>query len=237
MCTVTWRREGRQFEVFFNRDELRTRPPAHPPIVARAASLCYVAPIDGGAGGSWCAANQSGVIVGILNFYDGNSARPPARPRSRGLLVLDLMDSASVKHLRTAFRENDLSAYPAFILFALDPSDGALFHWDGRRLREDSPAEPHRPLTTSSFDTAAVVAARHARYAALVGAGEPDAASLERFHRDRDPLGAAYSVWMERDDARTVSFSRVRVDDRSVVFRYRDVESAHEYRVELSRRL
>jgi hypothetical protein len=235
MCTVTWRREGSRFEVFFNRDELQTRPPARPPIVAFAAPYRYVAPIDGGAGGSWLAVNEKGLVVGILNFYDGQAAPPPARPRSRGQLVLDQMAHASVEYLRRAFRTADLAAYPSFILVALDPAASALFHWDGRWLREDSPAEPHRPLTTSSFDTAAVVAARRARYAALVGAGEPDAASLERFHRDRDPRGDAYSVWMEREDARTVSFSRVLVDDRAVVFCYREREGTVEHRAELPR--
>ncbi len=237
MCTVTWRREGRRFEIFFNRDELRTRPPAMPPALADVRPFRYVAPIDGRAGGSWLAANERGLAVGVLNFYDGQAAPPPAQSRSRGRLVVDQMAHTDVETLRREIRTTDLARYPAFILFALDPAQSVLFHWNGRDLREEAPAEPHRPLTTSSFDTPNVVSARRARYAALVGAGEPTADALARFHRDRDARGGAYSVWMERDDARTVSFSRLLVDDRAVTFCYNESGSPVGHQAVLPRAL
>lgn len=230
MCTVTWRREGHRLDVLFNRDELRTRPPALPPRIIEAGPHRCVAPIDGRAGGTWLAANDRGLIVGILNFYDGQAAPPPARPCSRGRLVLDQMTHPDVASLRAAFPATGLRVYPAFILLALDPSAGAVFHWDGRTLREDTPAEPFRPLSTSSFDTAAVLAARRARYAELVGEGEPRLDVLMRFHADTHPRGGAYSVRMDREDARTVSFSRVSVTDNQVAFCYtdRDEPRSHE---------
>lgn len=235
MCTVTWRRDGKRLDVLFNRDELRTRPPALPPRLMDAGPHRCIAPIDGRAGGTWLAVNDRGLVVGILNFYDGQAAPPPARPFSRGRLVLDQMAHADVTSLRAVFPKTALSVYPAFILLALDPSGGAVFHWDGRTLREDSPPEPLRPLSTSSFDTAAVLAARRARYAELVGDGDPRLDALMRFHADTHPRGGAYSVLMDRDEARTVSFSWIGVAVDQVVFRYTDRDKSYTHEIRMQR--
>ena len=67
MCTLTWRTAGGGYEVFFNRDERRTRPPARPPAVHRAAGVSYVSPIDAEAGGTWLAVNELGTTLALEN--------------------------------------------------------------------------------------------------------------------------------------------------------------------------
>ena len=47
-----------------------------------------------------------------------------------------------------------------------------------------------------------------------------DATLLDRYHRSTDPEGGAYSVWMTRSDAHTVSFSRVAVVPAQIEFLY-----------------
>ncbi|HMP77379.1 MAG TPA: NRDE family protein [Kiritimatiellia bacterium] len=220
MCTVSWRRAGADFEVFFNRDEQRTRPPAREPRVHADAPIPYVAPIDPVADGTWLAANAAGLVVGILNYYDGQRAPPPPNPCSRGRLVLDQMAQRDAGAVRAAMQAADLSRYPAFVLLALDRAAGVVLHWDGRALRAEAAGERHRPLSTSSVDTDEVLRERRARYAALAGAGEPSAEALLAFHRDTIPRGGAYSVWMERADAWTVSFSRVVVGADAVRYAY-----------------
>lgn len=235
MCTVTWRREGSRLDVFFNRDELRTRPPALPPRLFEIGARRCIAPIDGRAGGTWLAANDAGLVVGILNFYDGQAAPPPPQPCSRGQLVLNQMSLASVDALTRAFPDSDLSVYPAFILIALDSSRGILFHWDGRALRKDLADEALLPITTSSFDTAAVIAARRKRYEQITGSAAPSIEALEQFHADTYPDGGAYAVKMERPDARTVSFSHVCMTDREIEYCYASCDDSRVHRLALPR--
>ena len=226
MCTVTWRRAGPAYEVFFNRDEQRSRPPARPPVVMGVAPQRFVAPIDPRADGTWLAANEAGLAVCVLNYYDGQRAPPPPRPCSRGRLVMDQMPWADAGQVRDAMARADLRRYPAFVLLAFDPRDAVCLHWDGRSLRCEPLADERRPISTSSFDTAEVLRERRARYEALVGSGEPDPEALLRFHRDTSARGGAYSVWMERDDAWTVSFSRVTVAPDAIRFLYQSRDAS-----------
>ncbi len=55
MCTLTWRREGKEtFEVFFNRDEKKTRSMAEPPReFTNPDGLRFLSPVDPDAGGTW----------------------------------------------------------------------------------------------------------------------------------------------------------------------------------------
>lgn len=220
MCTVTWRRDESSYEVFFNRDEKRDRPPARGPQIVKSGTHRFIAPIDGKAGGAWLAANEAGLTVGVLNYYDGQAGPPPAAPRSRGLLVLDQMRLATASAVRDALCGAALDCYPAFVLLAFDPREGWCIHWDGQVARATALDPSARPISTSSFDTVEVLRERRARYGKLVGGGEPSADALQRFHRDTIPRGGAYSVWMERPDAWTVSFSRVIVRPGEIQFLY-----------------
>ena len=55
MCTLTWWRDGSgsgTYEVFFNRDEKKTRSVAEPPKIISDYGLEFVAPIDPDGGGT-----------------------------------------------------------------------------------------------------------------------------------------------------------------------------------------
>lgn len=225
MCTVTWRLEAPDsYELFFNRDERRTRPRALPPGIHQNGRLAYVAATDPQGGGTWLACNQAGLSVGLLNFYaaEGTLDGPPSRGagidggaahhRSRGLLVASMTDAASPAEVRARIGSLDPAAYRPFLLFCLAPfSDPDLWAWDGRSL---SRATPVLPLTTSSYENAAVSDYRRRQFLRF-GSGR-----LEAFHRSYDAARRAHSVFMSRPDARTVSFSRVRVGPDGIRFRY-----------------
>ena len=95
MCTVTWCRTGVGYEIFFNRDERKTRKAARPPSIQRLHGTRYLAPADGDAGGSWIGANEFGVSLALLNNYPAAGREPAPGRISRGLLLLSLMDAES----------------------------------------------------------------------------------------------------------------------------------------------
>jgi hypothetical protein len=199
------------YELFCNRDESRTRKPALPPTLQRRAGVRFIAPTDADAGGSWIAVNEFGLALCLLNYYpaDGGPRCVVAAP-SRGLLLVSLIDSRSGAEAAKKLRKTSLESYRPFLLLVLEPSKPVVQHaWDGRTL---SSADAQLPITTSSFDTANVIAARRAKFAELHG---------EAYHMSRDERGGAYSVCMSRDDAQTVSFSHVIVSAGEIEFRYR----------------
>ena len=101
-------------------------------------------------------------------------------------------------------------------MFSVDPNHAKLWIWNGRRLAESPPA---LPLTTSSYNSGKVTDYRRRRFAAL--GRDPGPEELSKFHLAYDPQQPDFSVRMRRDDARTVSHSRVDVTSNSVSFTYR----------------
>lgn len=213
MCTVSWaaRPDAEGYDLYFNRDERRTRAPERPPELAEQDGVRYLAPADGEAGGTWLAVNELGLTVCLLNGYTETRGPAPAAWRSRGLLVRDLAGMDSAASLQAHLARADLSRYQPFVLLALGPGAPArTLTWDGLALAAQE--DPARPLASSGHDQAAAQQARAARYAELLRQhGSEDEALLERFLSDHDEGPSAFSACMHRADAETRSQCRVGV--------------------------
>jgi len=217
MCTVTWLHEDGGYHLFFNRDEKLTRKPALPPRVAVRDGVHYLAPIDGDFGGTWIAANEFGVSLCLLN---GTRGTRPAAPRSRGLLVLDLVSSRSLEEVANRVEAADLTRYAPFTFVGLAPGDiTQVIEWDGSRAIIRTKPELCNMLTSSSFETGAVKKARVDEFVRLVG-DSSSATRLQEFHRSHAPSRSAYSPCMHRPDAETVSFSHISLDSLGPQFVY-----------------
>ncbi len=215
MCTVTWwlAPDGKGYEVFFNRDELRTRGPATPPTLAEKNGVPYLAPKDADFGGTWLLINAHGVTLGLVNHYPLEPKNPPSRPISRGLLARDLADCADLANLRERLTQLKLRRYGAFFLFACARAEKPRkWTWDTKTLLEDPAADPLPFLTSSSFRTEDVRRHRRDYFAKNWAAkNQLDPANLWQFHLWHDADKSAFGVLMDRGDARTVSFSHITV--------------------------
>ena len=65
MCTVTLLPLGDHLRVMTNRDELHTRPSAHPPFITRAGAALALMPVDPQGGGTWIAGTSAGLVFAI----------------------------------------------------------------------------------------------------------------------------------------------------------------------------
>jgi uncharacterized protein with NRDE domain len=222
MCTVSWLRRAGGYELFCNRDERHTRSTAAPPSVSETRGVRFVAPTDGDHGGSWIGVNEAGLTLCLLNAYEGAQSPTGDDYRSRGLLLTNLMDCLSVSHVRARLSGADLGRYRPFTLAALSARETALLvHWTNDRKTFDEDGDAWVPLTSSSYRPAEVTAVRESvfrRMAEEASAVTPEL--LEEFHRSHDAAGGASSVCMHREDAATVSFSRVRVSAEKIEFAY-----------------
>ncbi len=217
MCTVTWLRARGGYAVCFNRDERRTRGIGQPPEVEQRGDVAVVLPRDPDAGGTWIGANSHGLTLALLNEYQ-EPLRPPVE--SRGTLVDGLLDAGAVEDVERRLRGLELVRFAPFRLLAFGP-DGRVrsARWRAERLAVDDLREDDLPVTSSSRDPGGARQHRRALFASL-----PDRATLaglERFHASHEPERGALSPCMHRDDASTVSFTRVVVDGDAVELAYR----------------
>ena len=210
MCTVSWFQTAQGYELFCNRDELRTRPVAWAPRVRTRHGVRFSAPIDGASGGTWLGVNAFGLTLALLNRQ---GKTPADGALSRGWLVLDLLDSATAEEVRTRLAKLPRHAFPPWTLAVLSRHEPAqVMQWDGQEYWEEL-AVDGTPLTSSSYAAAEVMAARQQQFLTLQAAAATEpCALLEQFHRSHTPAPSAFSVCMHRANAHTVSYSRIRVN-------------------------
>ncbi len=223
MCTASWLTspDGRDgYELLFNRDELLRRAPALPPRRGERCGIRYLATVDGEAGGAWLAVNQFGLSLGLLNRYprDPRSEREaPASPVSRGHLVIEQIDAQDPAEVERRLLKADLGRFRPFTLLALAPAEAPrLFAWNGETLVRA--LEPTPPLISSSVAEAEALTIRTQSWNAF---GPPThVRGLLAFHRSHSPSASAASVCMHREDAQTVSLTRVSVSPEAIALRY-----------------
>jgi uncharacterized protein with NRDE domain len=102
-----------------NRDEFLDRPTAEPAVITHGPWM--MAGQDLTAGGTWLGVNESGVVVGLLNRP--RAGGPDPTRRSRGLLCLELLQSADVTAALARTREERIDAYNSFNLFVGSSED------------------------------------------------------------------------------------------------------------------
>lgn len=216
MCTLTWWRRGSEsFEVFFNRDEKKTRSLAEAPRLHEGGGLRFLAPVDPDSGGTWMAANENGLVVCLLNRWH---EQPPEAPRrSRGLLMMGLANAAGMEDLGERLRRDDLTETAPFVLVGLDRHAEKAWSWNGQQLVSQ---ETTMPLTSSSFRFPEVEKVRKDRLEELTGVATSPRAALTAFHGLEGEEASAYTVRMLRPDARTMSRSRVTVGPQAVHWEY-----------------
>ncbi|MDA1316263.1 MAG: NRDE family protein [Acidobacteria bacterium] len=220
MCTVTWLVEEDGYSLFFNRDERHSRGIAFPPSVDLRNGVEYLSPTDADGGGTWITANQFGLTICLLNSYQQGPQRDVAF-ETRGRIPIEFADARSIAEVADGLETFSLRRFAPFRLLVLQPGEQPwTCLWNGSVLSGDTDARPTMPLTSSSFQTEQVEAARQDTFRQQFCLRGPTKADLEAFHRGHNGESGAHSVCMHRHDAQTVSYSRVTVDEESVCFAY-----------------
>ena len=221
MCTVSWSLEKGGYRLFFNRDEQLTRVAGEPPMQWAHAAGIFYGPKDPLGGGSWIGVNPSGWTTAILNYYDAPATSPTKGLKSRGQLVVSLAPLSDPLQVQAFLQGLVLEDYGPFHLLRVSPvGGGQLWTSDGEHLAHEQVGDQKLPITSSSFDTARVIARRKAIYSALNAGGASSSEALTMFHRHFDTSDMAASVSMRRKDAETVSLSEIWVKPKEIRFDY-----------------
>lgn len=214
MCTLTWIKHPHHYEIFFNRDEQRTRLEAKTPVFHKKTQSIY--PIDPQGGGTWIGLHHTGISLALLNNYQAaQNFKPSSKTLSRGIIIPHLFEfSADCLHLadsKTHLNELLQEAVNEFELDNMSPFHLILFHnsyepvqisWNGLELMT---TEVLQPVTSSSFAFEEVSNQRIAQFNASVKTFDYH----QEYHASHSPEASAYSVCMHRSDAQTVSFTHI----------------------------
>jgi hypothetical protein len=151
MCTVTFIPGRDHIYLTSNRDEKHWRQDAIEPNVYEFISGKILFPKDADAGGTWIAAHENGNAIVFLNGgFVAHQPQPPYR-KSRGLILLDLIEGSTPYNSFLAVKLNNIEPFTAVIW-----DDEHLFEcrWDGKEKHNKQLDEklPHIWSSVTLYD-------------------------------------------------------------------------------------
>ena len=217
MCTLTYRLTAQGYQVFFNRDEQRTRPQAIQPQFDSRLHSAY--PVDPTGGGTWIAVHETGVTLALLNYYQAQVDPSQKTFISRGVIIPHLL--ADIDNVHQQLLDMDLTQFQAFQLCVFDKNlskntvESAFaqqYIWDGKSLTFSTLSiETSLPITSSSVDYDLVYAARKGKFQSMIEQSQSTTSDYINYHQEQGEIGKC-SVRMFREDAKTVSFTQISVN-------------------------
>ena len=221
MCTMSWFKTVDGYELFFNRDEIKTRRRAEVPVIYNDNDVQIASPTDADAGGTWISANHFGITLCLLNHYEKEQLIRHTDWMSRGDIIRRLAVHSSLTNIEESFSSIDLGQYKPFRLYVLDRlGKSVFFTWDGQTMLKEY--DIITPRSSSSYKPEMVRKARKNLFLSKKLSESKDREAYLDFHRSHEPGRSAYSVCMHRDNASTVSLSHIIVDADTVAFSYAD---------------
>ncbi|MBW3697429.1 hypothetical protein EK599_17180 [Vibrio sp. T187] len=220
MCSVTWLLNEEGYQVFFNRDEQKSRALATPPQQLTHNGTKVLMPIDPVGKGSWISLNEHGLSLCLLNNYQGKMPEGPLL--SRGLLLKLLSSSTSLEQVTEHFNQLDIQRFAPFTLLVFRPTLSLVnpevfaFAWDGTNI---DIKQTDSPLFSSGIALEEVQHYRRELYNTLTFDNKTQQ-TLLTFHAHHHPEHGYLSACMHREDAHTVSFTHLNVTDRQLAMSY-----------------
>lgn len=222
MCTLTWLLNDYGYDIFFNRDEQRTREKSEAPRIFKQYSA--IMPIDPQGKGTWIASNFYGMSLCLLNNYQKQTPATNGKTfTSRGQLIIKLIQLHDKDNVLAALKRINLEEYQPFFLcifpnnLNIKNDSVYIYQWDGERLTQE-PAK--QPFISSAILLDPVQSSRQQVFNDIVHHSN-DIDNHLAYHASHLPEKSAFSTCMHRDDARTQSFCHISVNDH-IAFNYHD---------------
>jgi hypothetical protein len=195
-----------------NRDESITRPAALPPQIRPIGSRFAILPIDPSSGGTWIAVHDAGLAFVLLNR---NETPQKIRPElmSRGSIVPCLLHCCDLPSALALAKDLNGECFAPFKLVLANRHEFAVIEGgqEPTRVSDCGPLVQPVIFTSSGLGDRLVQGPRQELFEHWFRLDS----SLSRqfaFHRHSWPEQKHLSICMRRDDARTVSFSLIKLE-------------------------
>ncbi|MES1160265.1 MAG: NRDE family protein [Bacteroidota bacterium] len=233
MCTVTYIPVKNTTFITSNRDEQRGRPPALAPECYQGKTGRLLYPKDSAAGGTWFVVHENGTVGVLLNGACQKYTPQPPYRMSRGLILLELVDSPNVMD---NFKNLNLNNIEPFTLILLEA--GGLYEgrWDGSKTtaRPLDASQPHIWSSVTLYDPPVIHQRKRWFEEWLQDYPNPDRENVGQFHRfsgDGDPHN---DVLMNRDNKMlTVSITSLQLTAGHARMSYQDIAADKSFEAQL----
>ena len=208
-----------------NRDERYDRKPELPPQVIDSESGIW-GPIDAESGGTWIAHREDGYWGALLNgYFEDSDFAPSGRDfKSRGFILTDLLKADDPI---AAARDLCHRDYLSFRLLVGSRTEHALFQWNheefGKIPFHSTHSDRYFFLSSSSWRQDEVVELRKKCFDKWVRGDRSEIDGVPSFHFSTAPRPESAPMMM-RDYSRTMSITRVDVDEASITMDYQRVQ-------------
>jgi hypothetical protein len=222
MCTVTVVPHAGGVRLLCNRDERRSRPAAWPPRAHDLGGIRATFPVDPQGAGTWIGCNSAGLAVALLNADVSTDVVNGDARQSRGLIVRQLLWSASIVEAGDALEHIDPRGFAPFQLVVVRGRSISTVASDGLSLTRRHMRVVDAPLlfTSSSLGDSLVAPPRRRLFERVVVRGDGGWLAGQTRFDHQWPDRPAISVRMERADALTVSRTVVDVIGDRCELRY-----------------
>ncbi|HUR10350.1 MAG TPA: NRDE family protein [Flavitalea sp.] len=223
MCTVTFIPSGSHCIITSNRDERKGRSPAAVPAPYVFDSGKILFPKDGDAGGSWLAVHENGNAIVLLNGgYVRHVPKPPYR-KSRGLILVDMIDSSSPYNSFQAINLNKIEPFTVIIL-----DDQHLFEcrWDGKQKHHQfiEKDQPHIWASCTLYNEEVIDKRKVWFNKWLIENPTPTQAQAMHFHQFTGDGDKSNDLLMNREGkVFTVSITSVEINEKKAVMQHLDL--------------
>lgn len=135
MCTVTFFPNGENgFILTSNRDEGVLRAQALPPKRYSIGNNVIVFPKDTAANGTWIATGSNNFTLCLLNgAFEKHQHQPPYR-KSRGIMLLDFYDYASISDFISNYSFHNIEPFTLLIIHSESALVLVELRWDGKQI-------------------------------------------------------------------------------------------------------
>ena len=217
MCTVTFVPKTDGFLLAMNRDDAYSRAQTNPPEVHTLDSSRAIFPSEIN-GGTWIAANDSGLAFCLLNWN-----RPASGPktRSRGEIIPAIAHSASPEQVDSLLNAFPNEGVHPFRLIVFSLPDHAIREWRVHRVLEtlDFPWEYRHWFSSGIGDDEA---AKHRQKICAEALTQPDSLSsnwVRRLHQSHGSEPGPFSICVHRKTGGTLSYTEVETSATEVTMR------------------
>lgn len=234
MCTVTFIPSGDKIFITSNRDEKHWRSSAIVPTVYAGETGRLLYPKDGDAGGTWIAAHENGNAIVFLNGgFIRHTPEPPYR-KSRGLILLDLINSPNPVMAFTTMPLHQIEPFTAVLWNA-----GQLFEcrWDGEQKYTTrlSVSQPHIWSSATLYDEAVVEKRKSWFRKWLQQHQQPSPDDILHFHQFTGDGDAHNDLRMNRNgQVFTVSVTLMALTDETTQMHYLDLKNNTTFKQQLT---
>jgi hypothetical protein len=225
MCTVTYIPAKESLYITSNRDEKNWRTDAMPPQVYEFLSGKIMFPKDSHAGGTWIAVHENGNFAVFLNGgLVAHTPNPPYR-KSRGLILLDLLDHTTPYNCFLAINLSNIEPFTAIIR-----DMGKLFEcrWDGlKKHHHQLDAElPHIWSSVTLYGDN-IIAKRKSWFDEWITSnGNPSTGDILHFHQFTGDGDESNDLRMNRSGkVFTVSITSIEINQSGLTMDYLDLKN------------